>query len=35
VEIRPFYTEEDFGEVFTPELRAQEQRLRDQIGQAD
>jgi hypothetical protein len=35
VEIRPFYTEEDFGEVFTPELRAQEQRLREQIGQAD
>lgn len=35
VEIRPFYTEEDFGEVFTPELRAQEQRLREQIGRAD
>jgi hypothetical protein len=35
VEIRPFYTEEDFAGVITPELRAQEQRLRDQIGQAD
>lgn len=35
VEIRPFYTEEDFGAAFTPELRAQEQRLRKQIGQAD
>lgn len=35
VEIRPFYTAEDFGEAFTPELRAQEQRLREQTGQAD
>lgn len=34
VEIRPFHTEEDFGEAFTPELREQEQRQRDQTGQA-
>ena len=33
VEIRPVFTDEDFGEAFTPELRAQEQRLRDRIGQ--
>jgi hypothetical protein len=35
VEIRPFMTEDDFGAAFTQELRAQEQRLREQIGQAD
>ena len=28
VEVRPFSTAEDFGEAFTPELRAQEERLR-------
>ena len=31
IEIRPFYEAEDFGKEFTPELQAQEQRLRDQI----
>jgi hypothetical protein len=31
VEIRPVFEMEDFGAEFTPELRAQEQRLRDQI----
>lgn len=31
VEIRPFFEAEDFGEAFTPELQAQEQRLRAQI----
>ena len=28
LEIRPFYEADDFGEEFTPELRAQEERLR-------
>lgn len=32
VELRPLMSEEDFGEAFTEELRAQEQRLREQIG---
>ncbi len=32
VEIRPVFEAEDFGAAFTPELRAQEQRLRDRIG---
>jgi hypothetical protein len=31
VEIRPVFEAEDFGEEFTPELRAQEDRLRQQI----
>jgi hypothetical protein len=31
LEIRPFFEAEDFGEEFTPELRAQEDRLRDEI----
>lgn len=31
IEIRPFYEAEDFGEAFTPELREQEERLRQQI----
>ncbi|MGZ6059931.1 MAG: YciI family protein [Myxococcaceae bacterium] len=31
IEIRPFYEAEDFGKEFTPELRAQEQRLRDEV----
>ena len=35
VEIRPFFEAEDFGEAFTPELRAQEQRLRDRIEHND
>lgn len=29
VEIRPIFTEEDFGDALTPELREQEQRLRE------
>jgi hypothetical protein len=31
IEIRPFYESDDFGEVFTPELRAQEDRLRAEL----
>ena len=31
IEIRPFYEAEDFGAEFTPELRAQEERLRADI----
>jgi hypothetical protein len=31
LEIRPFYEAEDFGKEFTPELRAQEERLRAEI----
>jgi hypothetical protein len=31
IEIRPVFEMEDFGDEFTPELREQEQRLRDQI----
>jgi hypothetical protein len=31
VEIRPIFAEDDFGEVFTPELRDQEARRRDQL----
>jgi len=31
IEIRQVFEAEDFGKEFTPELRAQEQRLRDQI----
>jgi hypothetical protein len=31
IEIRPFYEAEDFGKEFTPELRAQEQRIRDEV----
>jgi hypothetical protein len=33
VEIRPFYEAADFGAVLTPELRAQEERLRTQLEQ--
>jgi hypothetical protein len=33
VEIRPVLEEEDFGEEFTPELREQEQRIREQAEQ--
>lgn len=33
VEIRPVFETEDFGESLTPELRAQEERLRAQTGQ--
>lgn len=32
LEIRPFYEAEDFGESFTPELREQEERLRQQLS---
>ena len=28
IEIRPFYEPDDFGEAFTPELRAKQERLR-------
>ena len=31
IEIRPVFEAEDFGAEFTPELREQEQRLRNQI----
>ena len=31
IEIRQLYEAEDFGEEFTPELRAQEERLREQM----
>jgi hypothetical protein len=31
LEIRPFYESADFGAEFTPELRAREERLRDEI----
>ena len=31
LEIRPFYEAEDFGAEFTPELRAQEERLRQEL----
>ena len=33
LEIRQIFEAEDFGEEFTPELRAQEDRLREQIGE--
>jgi hypothetical protein len=32
IEIRPLFEADDFGKEFTPELRAQEDRLRAQIG---
>jgi hypothetical protein len=32
VELRQVFESEDFGAEFTPELRAQEERLRDQIA---
>jgi hypothetical protein len=32
VEVRPIFEDEDFGEEFTPELRAQEERLRAQMA---
>ena len=31
LEIRPFYEAEDFGAEFTPELRAQEERIRQEL----
>ena len=32
IEIRPVFEAEDFGAEFTPELQAQEERLREQIS---
>jgi hypothetical protein len=32
IEIRPVFEAEDFGAEFTPELRAQEERLRDEVA---
>jgi hypothetical protein len=32
LELRQVVTAEDFGEAFTPELQAREQRMRDQAG---
>jgi hypothetical protein len=32
LEIRPVFEADDFGKEFTPELRAQEERLRAEIG---
>jgi hypothetical protein len=34
IEIRPVFEAEDFGAEFTPELRAQEERLRQQAAQS-
>jgi hypothetical protein len=34
LEIRPFVEAEDFGEAFTPELREQEERLREKVRKA-
>ena len=31
LEIRPFFEAEDFGQAFTPELRAREERLREEL----
>ncbi|HEY8370516.1 MAG TPA: YciI family protein, partial [Thermodesulfobacteriota bacterium] len=31
IEIRPIFEAEDFGDAFTPELRAQEERLRAEV----
>ncbi len=33
IEIRPMFEADDFGEALTPELRAQEERLRAQISE--
>ena len=33
IEIRPVFEASDFGAEFTPELRAQEDRLREQVEQ--
>ena len=32
IEIRPIFEAEDFGEAFTPELREQEERLRERVA---
>lgn len=34
LEIRPVFEAEDFGDEFTPELRAQEEQLRDRVAEA-
>ncbi|WP_439520469.1 YciI family protein [Hydrogenophaga sp.] len=34
IEIRPLFEAEDFGDEYTPELREQEDRLRDELKQA-
>ena len=34
IEIRPLFEMEDFGEAATPELRAQEERLRQEVESA-
>jgi hypothetical protein len=33
IELRPVFEAEDFGAELTPELRAQEERLREQAAQ--
>ena len=33
LELRPIFEAEDFGEAYTPELREQEDRLREQVRQ--
>ncbi|MCB1742608.1 MAG: YciI family protein, partial [Gammaproteobacteria bacterium] len=35
IEIRPILSAEDFGEAFTPQLREQEARLREQLENPD
>jgi len=32
VDIRPIFSAEDFGEAFTPELQAQEERMREELA---
>jgi hypothetical protein len=31
IEIRPLYEMEDFGDIVTPEIKEQEQRIRQQV----
>jgi hypothetical protein len=33
IEIRPLYETEDFGDALTPEVRAREERMREQLAQ--
>ncbi len=35
IEIRPLFTAEDFGEALTPELREQEEQMRNQVPEPD
>lgn len=35
LEIRPVFENDDFGEEFTPELRAQEDRLRERVAERE